>query len=263
MFSVKQFIIHQEHCAMKVGTDGVLLGAWFELYNIFLAPASSKGTLAKLRPRILDIGTGTGLLALMASQRFPSARITALELDQEACQQAKENIDASVFSSSIEVIQGSLQDYSAEKTCKTPLFQSIICNPPYFSLSLKSPDQQRTKARHTDTLPFSSLIAKAYALLDKEGTFSLILPALEFERFTKEIIAFNAQLDPTFYPYVLSRLCRIHPRVNGPIKRVLFTYTKTSKQHLKPQETSLEIEVSRHTYTDDYQNLTKDFYLKM
>lgn len=263
MFSFKQFTIHQEHCAMKVGTDGVLLGAWFELNNIFLSQASSEYTTPEVRPRILDIGTGTGLLALMASQRFPSAKITALELDPEACQQAKENIEASVFSSSIEVIQGSLQDYSPEETCKTPLFQSIICNPPYFSLSLKSPDQQRTKARHTDTLPFSSLIAKAYALLDWEGTFSLILPAHELDRFTQEILAFNDALHPTSCPLVLSRLCWIHPRVGGPIKRVLFTYTKTSKQHLTPQETSLEIEVSRHNYTDDYQNLTKDFYLKM
>ena len=144
---------------MKVGTDGTLLGAWASL--------RSAGT-------ILDIGTGTGLIAIMAAQRSPEARITAIDIDADCITQARENVAASPWSDRIEVVHSSLQDF--EPAIR---FERIISNPPYFVDSLRSPDAARSTARHTDTLPFAELSQGVSRLLSPTGRFALILPPPE------------------------------------------------------------------------------------
>ena len=153
MFRFKQFTIHQERCAMKVGTDGVLLGAWAE------------GGKA-----ILDIGTGTGLIACMMAQRFPDATVQAIEIDEAACQQARENVTASPFLDRIFITNTSLQEFVSELPQHQQQYDCIVCNPPYFVNSMKAPDSQRSIARHTDTLP-SPHLQKELKLYFKKMVF--------------------------------------------------------------------------------------------
>ena len=134
-FKFKQFEIHQDRCAMKVGTDGVLLGAW--------APGGK---------RILDVGSGTGLISLMMAQRFPEAQVLGIDMDGEACEEAAENVAASPFADRVEIECCRLQDYHSAES-----FDAIVSNPPFFLNSLKNPDSKRTMARHTDSLPFRDL----------------------------------------------------------------------------------------------------------
>ena len=152
-FKFQQFTVRQEHCAMKVGTDGTLLGAW-----------------ANGGRSVLDIGTGTGLIALMMAQRFPEARVTAIDIDQAACLQAHDNVAASPFASRIQIVQADVADYEAEP------FDVIVSNPPYFVESLTCPDYQRTTARHTASLTYQTLMCSAFRLLSDEGRFSVIIP---------------------------------------------------------------------------------------
>ncbi|MBR2909642.1 MAG: methyltransferase, partial [Clostridia bacterium] len=162
-FSFKRFTIHQDRCAMKVGTDGVLLGV--------LAPTIDSG-------RILDIGTGTGLVGIMLSQRCPQAMVTGVELDANAAKQAEENATSTGWK--IKIINKSIQDFSSQ--CEEK-FDLIVSNPPYFINSLKAPEKNRNTARHTDELSFEELIESAEKLLSEEGKFSVIIPYSEEENF--------------------------------------------------------------------------------
>lgn len=176
-FAFKQFIIKQDKCAMKVGTDAVLLGAW-------VIPNGSK--------QILDIGTGTGVVALMLAQKT-EAHIDAIDIDENAFIQAKQNVSESKFANQVSVIHSSLQDYSKITSNK---YNLIVTNPPYFEQSLKSSDEQRSFARHADVLPFEELIEGVTKLLDQKGKFCLILPTLEAEKFRamaqkKRVISFQ------------------------------------------------------------------------
>ena len=152
MFRFKRFVIEQDHCAMKVGMDGVLLGAW-----------------AKGGKRILDIGTGTGLIALMMAQRYLDSLVTAIDIDEGAYKQATINVENSNFSHQIIVKQEAVQEHQGQ-------YDSIVSNPPYFINSLNAPDLQRSTARHTDTLSYSELMQSAYRLLTDDGEFSVIVP---------------------------------------------------------------------------------------
>ena len=163
-FAFKQFIVKQDRCAMKVGTDAVLLGAW-------VLPNGSK--------HILDIGTGTGVIALMLAQKT-QAHIDAIDIDEEAFLQAKQNALDSKFARQITVTQTSLQHYSNATAQK---YNLIVTNPPYFEQSLKSSDEQRSHARHADVLPFEELLDGVLKLLDEKGKFCLILPTLEAIKF--------------------------------------------------------------------------------
>jgi tRNA1Val (adenine37-N6)-methyltransferase len=231
-FAFKQFKINQDKCAMKVGTDAVLLGSWVNTAN------------AK---HILDIGTGTGVIALMLAQKT-QAHIDAIDIDEEAFLQAKQNALDSKFSSQITVTQTSLQHYSKESTQK---YNLIVTNPPYFEQSLKSSDEQRSHARHADVLPFEELLDGVLKLLDEKGKFCLILPTLEAIKF--RALAEKRGLH-------LSKLLRVKSRIDKD----------TDKRHLmqfevKPTEFSektiaIELE-ERHQYTDDYKDLTKDYYI--
>jgi len=231
-FAFKQFIIKQDKCAMKVGTDAVLLGAW-----VF-----PNGSI-----QILDIGTGTGVVALMLAQKT-DAHIDAIDIDTNAFNQASQNALESKFSNQISVIHSSLQDYANVAGKK---YNLIVTNPPYFEQSLKSIDEQRSFARHADVLPFEELIEGVIKLLDPKGKFCLILPTLEAEKFRD-----LAQKRGLF----LSKLLRVKSKVNKDTdKRHLMQFEFTPTEF---SEKTIAIELDeRHQYTDDYKLLTKDYYL--
>ncbi len=230
-FSFKQFTVYHDRCAMKVGTDGVLLGAWTDV-------SSSQ--------KILDVGTGTGLIALMLAQRCIGARITAIDIDGEAILQARENMNASPWGSRMETILQDLKTYQPGK-----LFDTIVSNPPFFVDSLKCPDHQRNMARHTDTLPALNLLRKSAELLKENGKLSLILPAEQ----TEDLVALAA--GEGLY---LSRLTSVITRPGLPPKRSLMEFRK---QVSVCEKNNLVVELARHVYTEDYIALTRDFYLKM
>lgn len=234
-FSFKQFTIHQDRCAMKVGTDGVLLGV--------LAPTIDSG-------RILDIGTGTGLVGIMLSQRCPQAMVTGVELDANAAKQAEENATSTGWN--IKIINKSIQDFSSQ--CEEK-FDLIVSNPPYFINSLKAPEKNRNTARHTDELSFEELIESAEKLLSEEGKFSVIIPYSEEENFIG--IANKRNL-------IAESSVRIIPKVGKDPKRSVITFCKCkNKINCNINVTELVIEKEeRHCYSDEFKKLTADFYLK-
>lgn len=231
MFQFKQFTIHQDRTPMKVGTDGVLLGAWADIRNAI---------------HILDIGTGTGLIALMSAQRNPLARIDALEIEPNACEQAAENIQNSPWSARVHIHPDSLQNYISPYR-----FDSIICNPPFFRQSTKTPEKGRTLARHDDTLPHTELIEHVSRLLQPEGNFSVILPSAEAIRLMEYAQKFS------LYP---QRITYVLPNPGKPPKRYLIEFAFTLREYT---ENELIIEQSRHHYSPEYIRLTQAFYLKL
>ena len=252
MFQFKQFTIHQDRTAMKVGTDGVLLGAW--------APIAPQAT------RLLDIGTGTGLIALMIAQRFSKLsqnqrtemvnsqlNIDAIDIDKKSIEQATENIASSLFAKYITTHHTSLQDYAPHEK-----YDAIVCNPPYFVASLKCPDAARTQARHTDSLSFNDLLAHSARLLNSGGSLSVVLPVNEGNQLI--------ELAPK-YGFTLTHLTEVHPTPTAPPKRLLLQFVMQNSQHnhssLPISHSSLTIEIARHQYTPEYIALTRDFYLKM
>lgn len=228
-FTFKQFHIEQDQCAMKVGTDGVLLGSW-----------------ANGGEHILDIGTGTGLLALMMAQRFEKSLIDAIEIEENAYQQAAQNVAKSVFKSKINIIHSSLQNFAKSNINQ---YDSIICNPPYFVNSLKNNKKSKTIARHNDTLPFNELISLAYKLLKTEGTLSLVLPVNIFPLIETEAV---------IYGFFLNRKISIKTTEKKQPKRVLVEYKKEPTQI----ETSTEYLLNQNGEKSIwYQQLTNIFYI--
>jgi len=214
---------------MKVGTDGVLLGAWSYVVG----------------NSVLDIGTGTGVIALMLAQRSNS-RITAIEIEENAFQQATENVDSSKWRSRVEVINSSLQNFVSSSK-----FDTIVSNPPFFNNSQKTLDSKRNFARHTDSLSFEELLKFTSENLSTFGKASFIIP-FEYESDFLEI--------SKRYNLFASKLCRVKGTKISPVKRSLI---ELSFDKVTCGESELVIEISRHIYTEDYINLTKDFYLKM
>ncbi len=236
MFRFKRFSIEQDRTPMKVGTDGVLLGAW----------VSVRGD----ERRVLDIGTGTGLIALMLAQRLDNedVYIDAVEIDEASAIQARENVAASPWARQVAVCHSDIQSFSPFAK-----YDLIVTNPPYFVDSLLSPNPGRTAARHTTELSFSDLIASVVRLLNPEGRLSLILPIVESQCFEQEAVG----------KLRLVRRCRLFGRETLPAKRDLCEYVlNDSTEELQPQE-SLTIESGgRHQYTAQYRELTREFYLK-
>ncbi len=228
-FRFKQFTVHQDACAMKVGTDGVLLGV---LANV----ASAQN--------LLDIGTGTGLIALMLAQRNPSMQIDAIEIDAAAAQQAQRNIAQSPWPH-IQVHCTALQTYQP-----TMRYQLIVSNPPYFVNSLKNPNAERTTARHTDSLSFQDLLLGVDRLLLPTGQFWVILPHNEQANF-----CYLAQ-EKRLYA---QQFIHIHSRANKPPKRIVMAFGRT--QSIVKEEHLIIEEEQRHHYTDDFAQLTAPFYL--
>lgn len=236
-FQFKKFTIHHDLCAMKVGTDGVLLGAWSNI---------------KQAKNILDIGTGTGLIAMMLAQRGGKC-IDAIDIDASAVKQAKVNVCESPFAEHISITHTSFDDYIFENTLKYDL---IVSNPPYFEQSLKCPDKQRSLARHNDELPLEELIAGAKQLLNKSGRLCLVLPFSHLERV--EIITKEHGL-------YISRLTKVLPTPTAQAKRILveITYPASQDSVASLEVDELVIEIARHQYTAEYIALTQNFYLKM
>ena len=231
-FAFKQFNVKQDKCAMKVGTDAVLLGSWIQ-------PNGST--------HILDIGTGTGVIALMLAQKT-NASIVGIDIDVSATQQAQENVDESKFKNSITLFNTSFQDYVKTTSLK---FQLIVSNPPFFEQSLKSSDEKRSNARHADVLPFDELLEGVIKVLDESGKFCLILPTLEADKFR------NMAQKKGLY---LSKLLRVKSRVDKDTdKRHLMQFEFTPTEF--SEETIAIEEDQRHSYTQAYKELTKAYYL--
>lgn len=230
-FKFKKFTVYHDRCAMKVGTDGVLLGAWADVSHSC---------------RVLDIGTGTGLIALMLAQRNQHATIVAVDVDADAISQATENVRHSPWSERITPVLEDVCVYTSETQ-----FDTIVSNPPYFIDSLKCPDNQRNLARHTDSLDLASLLEKVYELLTPEGRFSIILPADQRGMFVQ--IAEQKGLYP-------SRCTSVITRPGFPSKRFLMELCKAKKE---VQSDDLVVELDRHVYSEEFTALVKDFYLKM
>lgn len=229
-FQFKQFTIVQEKCAMKVGTDGVLLGAWADVVS------------AK---RILDVGTGTGLVALMLAQRS-SATIIGLEIDELAVEEAKENVLNSPWKDRVEIIRQDFKEYKPGVT-----FDLIVSNPPYFVDSLNSPNRSRNLARHTDSLSFIDLFEGVVNLLTADGLFSIVIPYNAVEN------AVDCAAEQKLH---LFQQLNIATTPGKPYKRVLLSFS-FKKRDLEINEILLEKE--RHVYSDEFTNLVKEFYLKM
>ncbi|MFW5657227.1 MAG: tRNA1(Val) (adenine(37)-N6)-methyltransferase [Bacteroidota bacterium] len=231
-FKFKQFTIWHDKCAMKVGTDGVLLGAWVQ-------PGEAQ--------RMLDIGTGTGLLALMMAQKT-KALITAVDIDKRACSQANENALKSPWPERIKVIHADFIEFATQYSL---YFDFIICNPPYFKNSLPALNESRTKARHNTHLQLESLLFHASGMLTEKGKFALILPA-EDENFLLKIAK-----DNDLFP---ARTMYVKPTPAHNPKRILLELQK-EKSHATYETLVIE-EQGRHQYSEAYKTLTRDFYLK-
>ncbi|KAB2859896.1 MAG: methyltransferase [Flavobacteriales bacterium] len=229
-FQFKQFSIEQNLCAMKVGTDGVLLGAWTTIPDGL----------------VLDIGTGTGVISLMLAQRNANSIIHAIDIDKNAFLQSKSNFESSLWSDRIKAFHSSLQDFKPDKR-----YQLIVSNPPFFVNSSKSENEAKNTARHTDELSFDALLQSVASLLLPDGIFSVVLPFAVAQEFTE--LAKTHQL-------FLNRLCEVKPNLAKPPKRALMEFSLHKKEL---ETTALTIETNqRHVYTPAYQNLTKDFYLE-
>lgn len=232
-FRFKQFTVYHDRCAMKVGTDGVLLGMWANI---------SHATKA------LDIGTGTGLIALMLAQRNSGLEIDAIDINKEAIEQATENIKNSPFRNQITCFHSSLQDFVIKQKEKYDL---IVSNPPFFKQSLKSPCENRTLARHTDSLYIEELLELSSDLLSEQGKFSIIYPYGD-----KELILKLASKNKLH----ISHITDVIPTPSSPPKRILVEFSKTETI---PVIDSLVIEKERHVYSEEFIKLAKDFYLKL
>lgn len=230
-FTFQKFTIHQDRCAMKVGTDGVLLGAW-----------------AHGGKRILDIGTGTGLVAIMMAQRFADAHVTAVEIDHNAALQACYNAKCSPFASRIGIVETSIQNF---EVYGTQLFDSIVSNPPFFTDSLKNPDSQRATARHADTLTYRDLFTAVKRLLVEDGEFSAIIPSNCLTSFIAE--AYLAHLVP-----IRQLAIRTTPRKQPKRILVSFGHTSSESNATNKEQCLMNPDGSR---SDWYINLTSDFYL--
>lgn len=240
-FRFKQFEIEQDRCAMKVGTDGVLLGAW-----------------AQGGRRILDIGSGTGLISLMMAQRFPEAEVVGIDMDADACGQAKENVMASPFRDRVEIVCCRLQDFGADGCALETaadlksfgVFDAIVSNPPFFVDSLKNPDSKRTMARHTDSLPFRDLFAGVKRLLSDDGIFSAIVPVEVVEQFVAESCILG------FY---LIRKCGVKTVERKQPKRFMLSF---AKHRISPYEEHVETMMdSQGNRSEWYRKITEEFYL--
>lgn len=230
MFRFRQFQIRDDRCAMKVGTDGVLLGAW----------ATVEGAR-----RILDIGTGSGLIALMAAQRAPQAQVVGVEIDPEASSQARENVVASPFADRVEVHCCDVRDYHSSQP-----FDCILCNPPFFVEDTLPSDHARAMARHSSLLRFSDLLASVSRLLDAGGLFHVILPYDVRQSFVDQ--AFVAGLR-------LVRQCHVRTVPRKPFRRAMLSFSTSGT--ISTEAEVLTLMDAQGQRTEAYATLARDFYL--
>jgi tRNA1Val (adenine37-N6)-methyltransferase len=234
LFKFKDFNVQQDKCAMKIGTDGVLVGAWTSL-------EAGPNT-------ILDIGAGTGLIALMLAQRCDAENIEAIEIDEAAYEQCVENFEASPWADRLFCFHAGLDELVDEMA---EPYDLIVSNPPFYAEDVSSGDISRDLARQNTALPFKELLQAAAQLLASNGSFAVIIPFKE----ELEFIDLAAQLG--LYP---QHITRVKGTPSSRIKRSLLQFSFNKKELLKDE---LTIEVERHQYTAAYSALTKEFYLKM
>ncbi len=235
-FHFKQFSVHQNHCAMKVSTDACLFGAQTAVHDC---------------QRILDIGTGTGLLALMAAQRS-NAIIEAVELDQTAAEQAKENFSQSPWAGNLTVHSTSIQQFAHQQR---QVFDLIICNPPFFTDHTSSPNALRNQARHNDSLPFSDLVRAADTLLADGGSFEVLLPTSEYQRFLT--VARE-------HGFAVSTLLHIQPTPTKAIHREIIKLYKGKDTTGTPAQQELVlVKEANGEYSPRFQQLLQPYYLKL
>jgi len=235
-FQFKQFSLQQDRCAMKVGTDGVLLGAW--------APIDHKPY------SVLDIGAGTGLIALMLAQRSQAEQIDAIEIDENAFEQCVDNFENSPWNDRLFCFHASLDNFMDD--LEDEAYDLIVSNPPFYSEDFKTENEQRDLARFQDALPFEDLVEAASVLLSERGVLAVIVPYKEEAKF----IALAKECD--LFPL---KITRVKGTPTAEIKRSLVAFSFAETHELPIDE--LIIETARHQYTEDYIALTKDFYLKM
>lgn len=234
-FQFKQFSVEQDRCAMKIGTDGVLLGAWTPIEN---NPNS-----------ILDIGTGTGIIALLLAQRSAAEQIDALEIDEEAYEQSTDNFENSPWNDRLFCFHAALDEFVEDPEDEYDL---IVSNPPFYSENYKSNDESRDLARFQDAMPFEDLIEASAILLSENGILSVIIPYKEEDDFV------SLANDYELYPI---KITRVKGTPTTEIKRSLLAFSRIENTSILINE--LIIETARHIYTSEYIELTKDFYLKM
>ena len=222
-FRFKHFTIEQSLCGMKVGTDGVLLGAW-----------------ARGGSRVMDVGTGTGIIALMMAQRYPDAQVIGIDIDAGAVCQSTQNVMASPFSRRIRIEQTRVQDIDAGLAC---CFDAVVSNPPFFIGALQAPDCQRNMARHSETLTYADLMAAASRLLNDDGELSVVVP-FDYRRRMEDEAIFQG-----FFP---SRVCAVKTTPTKPVRRYLLAY---QKHPCHCEHTEMVIGDKQ------YQLLTEEFYL--
>lgn len=230
-FQFKQFTVYQDKTAMKVGTDGVLLGA--------LSCRDAKPC------RVLDIGTGTGLVALMMAQRFADAQVDAVEIDADAAEQAKGNFSISPFAARLKVVHSDIACYTAEQP-----YDLIVSNPPYFIDSLKAPDAQRNMARHAVTLDCDTFAKAVNRLLSDEGQCAVVYPADSLEILKDSLVRQGLVAKSVTY---------VKPNAQKAAKRAVVTFVKGIGGQCGVNEIVMEKE--RHVYTDEFGELVKEFYL--
>ena len=233
IFNFKKFRIHHQQ-SFKVGTDGILLGAWVTINRA---------------QRILDIGSGCGLIALALAQRTESARITGVEIDDLSFEESIKNVEESPWNDRVEIFHDTIQSFSDKSNLK---FDLIVSNPPYFINASKSFSKKKAIARHTDALPFEDVLKVANKQLSEDGRLSLVLPKTEGEIFIE------LALSQSFY---LTRITRVHSKKGKPIERLLMEFSKIPG-NLKEDELIIQFE-KRNDYTPEYIQITKDFYTIM
>ena len=222
---------------MKVGTDAVLLGAWVSNFDF---PET-----------ILDVGAGSGVISLMMAQRFDAMTIDAVEIDEQAHEQCVENFENSDWGDRLFCYNASFEEFANELEEEEEQYDLIISNPPFYNDTFETEDASRNKARFTSSLSFNNLISGVAKLLSEKGFFSVIIPYKEEKSFIA--VAAEKQLH-------LVKVCRVRGNVTSEIKRSLMTFS-FEREELEEEE--LIIEIERHRYTEEYINLTKNFYIKM
>lgn len=233
-FQFKEFSVEQDKCAMKIGTDGVLLGAWANI---------PKNTFS-----ILDIGAGTGVIALQMAQRSHAELIDAIEIDEDAYEQCVENFENSPWNDRLFCYHASLEEFTEE--IDEP-YDLIVSNPPFYDEDFTSAEAKRNTARFTEALSFKELITSAAKLLSKKGRLCIIIPHKNQEEVLQ--LAKEAALH-------LQKITLVQGNAESPVKRNLLEFSFMAAAE---EETHLILEKSRHNYTQEYQDLVKDFYLKM
>ena len=232
-FSFKQFTVYHDRCAMKVGTDGVLLGAWTDI-------AGAR--------RILDIGTGTGLIALMLAQRSCQATVKGIDIDEDSVGQAAENVAASPWKERVSIELEDVREFCKREAGN---YDCIVSNPPYFRENVHCPAQARNTARHTSGLSFDELLSAVELLLSFDGRLSVIVPADAASDFISCAVS---------HSLYLQRQTWVHTKPGLDPKRVLMTF---SRQMGENSVDHLTIEMERHVYTPEFIRLTRDFYLAL